>query len=155
MRRPAQLEGPERSLCHTRQHGPPKSQSISGTRCRKECVVNLTNALKLLANQQKDGDSPFGTATSRTRLARAPRKRAISSISTMTALLLRPRHLMISRCLHRNASPNRRPGRRRATTSNLEKRFEESTGGRVVTSGQFLKKGLPGRVDTSGTKNYD
>ena len=24
--------------------------------------------------------------------------------------------------------------------------------GRVVTSGQFLKKGLPGRVDTSGTK---
>ena len=26
-------------------------------------------------------------------------------------------------------------------------------GGRVVMSGQFLKKGLPGRVDTSGTKN--
>ena len=25
-------------------------------------------------------------------------------------------------------------------------------GGRVVTSGQFLKKELPGRVDTSGTK---
>ena len=25
-------------------------------------------------------------------------------------------------------------------------------GGRVVPSGQFLKKGLPGRVDTSGTK---
>ena len=26
-------------------------------------------------------------------------------------------------------------------------------GVRVVTSGQFLKKGLPGRVDTSGTPN--
>ena len=25
-------------------------------------------------------------------------------------------------------------------------------GGRVVTSAQFLKEGLPGRVDTSGTK---
>ena len=24
--------------------------------------------------------------------------------------------------------------------------------GRIVTSGQFLKKGLPGRIDTSGTK---
>ena len=27
--------------------------------------------------------------------------------------------------------------------------------GRVVTSGQFFKKGLPGRVDTSGTKKGD
>ena len=29
---------------------------------------------------------------------------------------------------------------------------ERERGGRVVTSGQFLRKGLLGRVDTSGTK---
>ena len=42
-------------LGHTRQHGPPKCQSISGTR---GTARNVFNALKLLAHWQKDGDSP-------------------------------------------------------------------------------------------------
>ena len=48
---------------------------------------------------------------------------------------------------------NQKVDRHQNTGVALLRRFRsQQKGGRVVTSGQFLKKGLPGRVDTSGTK---
>ena len=58
MRRPVHLEGTEQSLGHTRQHGPPRSKSVSSTCCAQGVCDNLINALKFMANPQKDGDNP-------------------------------------------------------------------------------------------------
>ena len=51
--------GPEQSLGHKRQHGPPKCKKVFRAHAAPHGVCdNLISALKLLPNQQKDGNSP-------------------------------------------------------------------------------------------------
>ena len=56
--RPVPLEGPEQTLGHERQHGPPRSKSASSARSASRSLRQHDQCAQLLVNQQKDGDSP-------------------------------------------------------------------------------------------------
>ena len=59
----SKMEGPDQGFGHTRQHGiPEKQRYFEDTLHRKELCDNLINSLKILTNQQKDGDSPVENA---------------------------------------------------------------------------------------------
>ena len=56
--RPVPLEGPEQTLGHERQHGPPRSKSASSARSASRSLRQHNQCAQLLVDQQKDGDSP-------------------------------------------------------------------------------------------------
>ena len=61
LRRPVRLKAPNQDLGHTRQHEPPSCKSVLSARFTARSLRQFDQCTQVLANQQKDGDSPVKT----------------------------------------------------------------------------------------------